>query len=348
VPAGSIGDRLAGSEDEVLQIALVDWVASLPLIRVGGRAAVLLAAMAIGCVPAVACAIEYLAGGSVRWFVWTTAAVYGVLIAFMNFVARRSWHNVIDLGMGVDAILDGQDRQTVMRWLNRALGQAPQLLALAFGALFSGWVGIELTGPIGHRYLGDAAAAYVFTIGWTGGVGAIMVYWLWGAPALFHPLAQTDRPKLDWIAPLQTPAVQMASRLIIDSARAAAVGLLLFTIPISITLALASKSWPVWVFSMSPLAFSLVTILGCSILPQIALEDLVRRGKSQTLAKIRPHLPSPDDAFRSPKGEVLSAIAFYERIAEAPVSVVDWRRFVEYLFLLLSGIVPIVIALLTS
>lgn len=344
---GSIGARLARSESEVLQIAVVDRIASLGVTPDSERTSTSLAIVLLGGLPIAACAIEALAGLRVGWFVWSTALVYGLLIAFMIYGARRSWAEVIRLGADIDAILDGEDRQIVLKWLDRALGQIPQLVTLICGGAFSAWVGFKLTGPIGHRYLGDAASAYIFTIGWTGGIGAITVYWLWGSPATLYPLARTEHPKLDWIAPLQTPAVQRASRLMIDSSRLAAIGLFLFTIPISVTLAVASSGWSVWALSISPFVFSLVTVLGCSILPQVALEDLVRRGKSHTLATIRPKLPSRADVFEQPTSEAVLAAMFYERLAHSPVSVVDWRRLVEYLLLLLSAIVPIAIALLS-
>lgn len=200
-PTDGIGARLARSETEILQIAVVDRIASLITAGKSKRVSAPLAVAFLGSLPLAACAIEALAGLEVGWFVWSTALIYGLLIAFMIYGARRSWAGVIRLGTDIDAILDGEDRQIVLKWLDRALGRIPQWIALSCGIAFSSWVGLELTGPIGHHYLGDAAVAYIVTIGWTGGIGAITVYWLWGSPATLYPLARTEQPKLDWIAP---------------------------------------------------------------------------------------------------------------------------------------------------
>lgn len=344
--AQSIGQRLGGSAGEVLQIATLEKIASLPLIR-SSRFRMSIAALLVGSPPLLACLIQALAGDCVGWFVWTAAVIYGLLVATMVLGARWAWAAFGKLGGDIDAILDGRDRVSVLGWLDKALRRTPQILATVIGVAGSSWVATQLTGSLGEDYLGDGDIAYVITIGWTGGAGALTGYWLWGVPAMFYPLSHTHQPKLDWIAPLQTPAIQKASRLMIESARLASIGLLLFTIPIAITLAVASGNWSVWALGISPIVFSIVTILGCSVLPQIALEDLVRRSKRQTLASIRPHLPSPADAFEHPKPETLEVVAAYERLAKAPVSIVDWRRVLEDLLVLLSAVIPILIALLT-
>jgi hypothetical protein len=51
--------------------------------------------------------------------------------------------------------------------------------------------------------------------------------------------------------------------------------------------------------------------------------------------------------FEKPTSEAILTAMLYERLAHSPVFVVDWRRFVEYLLLLLSAIVPIAVALLS-
>jgi|GEM_PF-3133719 len=343
----SVGDSLKGSDRRVLLIAVTGWLSSLPPIRRAKRP-FWLAAAVLGLVPLLACVAEHFRGEGVGWFVWMIATVYGLLIALMIVGARYSWTSLIRLGPDIDAVLAGADRATFLAWLERALGSVPQILAFLFGVVFSTWVGIQLNEPLSPRYVDEAGIAYSVTVAWTGGVGAVTVYWLWGAPVLFYPLARVEQPRLDWIAPLQTPLVQNASRLVIYSSRIAAVGLLLFTIPIAITLGIASRQLSVWLLGIAPLILSLATLFACSVLPQIALEDLVRRGKSHILATVRPFLPSPGEVFAQPQPELLRSTELYERIAVSPVSVVDWKRLVEYLLLLLSAIGPIVIALLSS
>lgn len=340
----SIAARLEGSSCAVLQIATLDAVASIPVLRRFAHAEPLAAAL-LGAVPLGACALETLLGERAGWFVWSTAAIYGALISFMLFAARRYWPTFAALGADMDAILDGEGRERVLHRLDRALSLGPQVLFMACGLAFSTTVAIELTEPIGTHYIEAGALAYVLTIGWTGAVGAITAYWLWGAPAMFYPLAKTKSPRLDWLAPAQTPAVQKSTRLMIASARLAAFGLLLFTIPIALTLALASGNWAVWVLSVSPLVLSIASILGCSVIPMRALEALIRAGKADTLATIRPYLPSPSEAFNAPSPDLLASLALYERIADASVSLIDWRRLSESTLLLLSAIVPILIAL---
>lgn len=341
-----IRSRLKGSDQEILQIRVVTALASLRWIR-QSRNPPMLAAIIIGCVPLLGAVAESIGGGGVGWFVWTTAIVYGFLVALMLYSAVHFWNRVIELGAAIDSILDGHGRVTVSRSLGRALGLLPQAAVFAFGLAFSTWVGFQLTEPLGH-YAGNAGLAYRLTIGWTGGFGALTVYWLWGAPAILAPLTRIEHPRLDWVAPLQTPAVQQASRLLIDGSRLAAAGLLLFTIPIAMTLALASRHWAVWVLSVSCLVFSLVTVLVCSLLPQIALENLVRRGRAYTLKRVRLSLPKLEDLLEAPTPEAVAPVEIYERLAQAPVTVVDWKRFAEACLLLLSSAVPITIALLSS
>jgi len=344
--AQSIGERLEGSTREVLQVGVLERIALLPLIR-SSRLRIPIAGLVVASPPLIACLVQTLAGDRIGWFTWMTAAIYGLLVMTMVLGARWAWESFIRLGADMDAILGESDRASVIGWLNRALAQTPQALAAVVGVAGSSWVAIKLTGPLGESYLEDGNIAYVITIGWTGGVGALTGYWLWGAPAMFYPLSHTHRPKLDWVAPLQTPAIQKASRLLIESARLASIGLFLFTIPIAITLAVASGEWSVWAMSISPIVFSIATILGCSVLPQIALGDLVRRGKRQTLDVLRPQLPPPEILFADAKPETLEAVTVYERLANTPVSLIDLRRIAEDFLLLLSAAGPILIALLT-
>jgi hypothetical protein len=338
--------RLDGSDQKVLQIVAVRKIAAW--LRIGrSRRAEALAAAMIGCVPLLGCGLELIGGGDVGWFVWSTAVTYGALIVFMLLSAVYSWARVIALGPSIDSILDGEERVNVSRPLGRALGWTPQVVVFALGVICSTCVGALLSGPLG-TYAGNAGPAYSLTIGWTGGIGALTVYWLWGAPVLLYPLARIKHPNLDWIAPLQTPAIQEASDLMIDSSRFAAFGLLLFTIPIALTVALASRTWSVWVLSVSPVIFSLVTVLACSFLPQIALESLVRRGKAQTLKTFRQQLPDLTSLLRSPTPQALGSVDLYERLAHSSVSIIDWKRLLEYGLLLLSSIIPVGVAILSS
>lgn len=343
---GRVQARLRASAGEVMQIRITSWLAFLPVIR-NLRYPVIAAAGIMGCIPLLTAVGELIAGQDVGWFVWGTAILYGVLVAVMILGAFAAWAQVIDLGPDIDFMLDEADQQTVSEWLGRALRWWPQTLALLFGITFSSWVGIHLSDPLGN-YADQGRLAYSVTIGWTGGIGALTVYWLWGAPVLFYPLARIKRPKLDWVAPLQTPAIQKASRLTVSSSRLSTLGMLLFTVPIALTLALASRQWSVWVLSISPAVFSLITVLVCSVIPQIALQDLVRRGKSQTLAAIRPYLPTAAEAFDDPQAQRMQAIELYQDIAGSSVSMLDWKRFIEYLLLLFSAIVPVTIALFSN
>lgn len=349
LPAGecSISQRLQSAEREVLQIALLDRLSSAPVLR-AARHSRLLAASLLGSLPIATTGIERLAGDHIGWFVWITAAIYGVLVTFMLFSAPRYWPLFAALGPDIDAIIDGDGRKEVLRRLNWSLSPWPQLVALACGAVFSTAVAVELTGPIGTRYLGAGALSYVVTIGWTGAVGAITAYWLWGAPATLYPLARTESPRLDWLAPAHTPAVEKSSRLMIECARFAAYGLFLFTIPIALTLALSSGAWAVWAFSISPIVLSLASVFGSSVIPMRALEALLRAGKANTLAAIQPYLPTPAQAFANPDSrELVALLGLYRQIAGAPVSLINWRRLTESVLLLLSVIVPIVIALIS-
>jgi hypothetical protein len=343
VSKGMVQARLKHSAGDVLQIRISRWLSSLPPIRSSDHP-VIAAAVLIGSIPVLAAIGELVAGQAVGWFVWGTAILYGVLTVVMILGAFEAWVQVIDLGPDIDDMLDEDDQRTISEWLDRALCWRPQVLALLFGIIFSTWVGIHLSEPLG-KYADQGRFAYSVTIGWTGGIGALTVYWLWGAPALFYPLTRIGRPKLDWVAPLQTSAIQKASRLTVSSSRLSTLGMLLFTLPIALTLALATRQWSVWVLSISPAVFSLVTVLICSVIPQITLQDLVRRGKRQTLAAIRPHLPTPTETFEDPQAERIQTIELYRNLASSPVSMLDWKRLIEYLLLLLSAIVPVVIAL---
>lgn len=324
----------------------VRWLASAPWIRRSRRPEVV-AAGAIGCIPLIALGLEAVCDREVGWFLWTTAAIYSALIIFMLLGAVYSWGRVISLGPGIDLILDEPDREKVSKPLGQALAWQPQALAFAGGVVVSVCVGVLLSDPLG-RYAGNAGLAYDLTIGWTGGIGALTVYWLWGAPALIYPLASIDHPNLDWLEPLHTRGVQEVSRLMIDSSRLAAIGLLLFTVPIAMTLALASRDWSVWVLSVSPVVLSLITVLACSFLPHISLDNLIRRGRTQTLRTIKPYLPTLSSLLDAPEPEIPVSVELYERIARSPGSVVDWKRLLEYCLLLLSSVVPIGIALLSS
>lgn len=341
----SIGERLNNSASEVLQIGATERLASSPIVR-SARFPFLLASAMLGLPPLLGCLAQTVTGECIGWFVWLTAAVYGLLIVCMLLGGRWAWRSLCELGTEIDAILGKDDHGPVTRWLDTALKTAPQLLVFLCGIACATWVAIELTDPLAG-YLGDGRVAYVLTIGWTGGIGAITVYWLWSVPGLFYPLARAPEPQLDWVAPLQTPGIQQTSRLMRNSARLAALGLILFTIPIAVTVAVSSESEWVWAVSVSPLVFSIATSLVCGVLPQIALESLARRGKSRTLAEIRPLLPSPADAFSDPQPDRLELIAQYERLAGTPVILVDWRQRIERLLLFVSTVSPIAIALLT-
>lgn len=335
--------RLAGSQRHVLQIAAVEWLGShLPL--VSPKAGQAIAALCIASVPLLGSAVEVLLDGDVGWFVWTTASIYCLLTVLMLLGAVNTWKRVVALGPGVDAMLDQRNRRRLSGWLGFALDWRPQVLALIFGIGTSMWAGIQLSHQLSD-YAGSASFAYNLTITWTGGIGAMTVYWLWGSPTLLFTLSSVKDPELDWVAPLQTPAIQETSRLMIESSRLATIGLALFAIPIAVTVALASTHGSVLALSIASVVFSITTVLGCSFLPQIALENLVRRGKEHTLKMLRPKLPSFSELVENPTPEAVARVELYQRLAASPVVVVDWKRMLEYTLLLSGSIVPIAIAL---
>jgi len=329
-----------------MPIRLARRIAAFPLVR-RSPYPVALAAALIGSPPLLAVLAEMVQGQMVSWFIFSTAAVYGLLIAVMILGAFDAWAQVVRLGPDLDAMLEDGDQRTVVEWMSRALRWWPQILSLLFGMAASTLVGIKLAGPLGG-YAGQGAVAYGITIGWTGGIGGLTAYWLWGAPALFYPLTGIERPRLDWVAPLQTPAIQKASRLMVTNSRLSTLGLLLFMVPIALTVVLASRELSVWVLSVVPVIFAGITVLASSMIPQIVLQDLLRRGRRETLAEIRSILPAPTDVFKSPQPSQMQALELYRNIASSPVSTLDWKRFVEYVLLLLAAIIPVAIALISS
>ncbi len=345
VDKGRIHDRVNGSANEVVPIRVARFLSSLPVIR-GSRYPLLNAAALIGSLPLLAVIAELIPGQSVSWFVWSTAAIYGVLIVAMVLAACDVWEKLVALSGDLDAMLEAADQEAMADWLSRALRWRRQILAVVLGIAASTWVGIKLSGPLGG-YAEHGGFAYSVTIGWTGGIGALTVYWLWGAP-LYYPLTRIKEPKLDWVAPLQTPAIQRLSRLTVSASRWSTFGLLLFMIPIAATVMLASGEVSVWILSVFPVIFAFITVLACSVIPQIVLQDLLRRGRRQTLAEIRAVLPAPKGVFRDLHPEQLQAVELYQSIANSSLSMLDWKRFIEYLLLLLSALVPVAIALIAN
>ena len=325
---------------------MVQWLAALPVVRSSPHPT-FVAAILIGSPPLLAVLAGWIEGGSVSWFIWGTAITYGVLSAVMVLAAVTVWQQVIDLTPDLDAMLEEVDQVAIATWLSRTLRSMPQVLSLLLGIAASTWVGIKLSGPLGS-YSDHGGLAYSVAIGWTGGIGALTVYWLWGTPALYYPLTRIERPNVDWIAPLQTPAVQRASRLSVSTSRWSTLGLLLFMAPIAATVILASPELSVWILSIFPVIFACITVLACSVIPQIVLQDLLRRGKRQTLSVISEFLPGPREAFADPHPQQLQAIELYRAIADSSVSTLDWKRFIEYLLLFFGALVPVAIALIDS
>ena len=342
---GRIHHRVKHSADEVVAISVARFLSSLPVIR-DFRYPLPSAATLIGILPLLAVIAELVDGETVSWFVWSTAAIYGVLIVAMVLAACDVWQKLVALSGDLDAMLEVADQEAMAEWLSRALRWPRQILALVLGIAASTWVGIKLSGPLGS-YADHGGLAYHVTIGWTGGIGALTVYWLWGAP-LYYPLTRIKEPKLDWVVPLQTPAIQRLSRLTVSASRWSTFGLLLFMSPIAATVIVASGEVSVWILSVFPVIFAFVTVLACSVIPQIVLQDLLRRGRRETLAEIRAVLPTPTNVFRNLDPTQLQAVQLYQSIANSSVSTLDWKRFVEYLLLLLSALVPVAIALAGS
>lgn len=342
---GRIQQRLKHSADEVVSVSAARWLASSSVI--GAFPYPLpIAAILIGSLPPLAVLVELVDGETVSWFVWSTAVIYGVLIAAMVLAACDVWEKLVALSADLDAMLGPADQGAMAEWISRALRWPRQILAFVFGTVASTWVGIKLSGPLA-AYADHGGLAYHVTIAWTGGVGALTIYWLWGAP-LYYPLTRIEDPKLDWVVPLQTPAIQRLSSLTVSASRWSTFGLLLFMTPIAATVIVASGEVSVWILSVFPLIFAFVTVLACSVIPQIVLQDLLRRGRRGTLAEIRAVLPTPTDVFRDLDPEQLQAVELYRSIANAPVSTLDWKRFIEYLLLLLSALAPVAIALAGS
>ena len=302
----------------MVPIWLARRIEALPLIRRSPYPRALGAAL-IGSPPLLAVLAEMAQGQMVSWFIFTTAAVYGLLIAVMILGAFDAWAQVVRLGPDLDAMLEDRDQRTVVEWMSRALRRWPQILSLLFGIAASTLVGIKLSDPLGG-YAEQGVVAYGITIGWTGGIGGLAAYWLWGAPAVFYPLTRIERPRLDWVVPLQTPAIQKASRLMVTTSRLSTLGLLLFMIPIALTVVLASRELSVWVLSVVPVIFAGITVLASSMIPQIVLQDLLRRGRRKTLAEIRSLLPAPTVVFKDPQPSQMQALELYRNIANSPVS----------------------------
>jgi hypothetical protein len=343
---GEVQKRLEGSEGEVILLRLARAIAARPIVRRSCHP-MLVASLLIGSPPLLVVLIELAGGRSVSWFIWGTATVYWLLIAVMVLGAADAWQQVLRLGSDLDSMLEEADQQAVARWLSWALRWWPQTLALVLGIAASSLVGGKLATPLG-AYADHGGLGYRVTIGWTGGVGALSAYWLWNAPALFYPLSHVERPKLDWVVPLQTPAVQKASRLTVTTSRLSTLGLLLFMLPIAATVVLASGELAVWILSVAPVVFAGITVVASSLIPQFILQDLLRRGRRTTLAEINAFLPGPAEVFRGLRPQQMQAVALYQSIANSSVSTLDWKRFVEYLLLLLAAFVPLVIALINS
>jgi hypothetical protein len=342
-PSGEVSKRLQGSWDEVIPLRLAAGVAAWPVIR-GARNPFVVASLVIGAPPLLAGIAEFADGQSVSWFIWGIAAVYGLLIAVMIWGAKHAWQQVLKLGGDLDAMLPDVDQRAVADWLSRWLRTWPQLSAMLFGAVLATAVGVKLSGPL-RGYADHGGFAYDVTIAWTGGVGAVTAYWLWGAPALFYPLSRVEQPNLDWVVPLQTPAIQKASRLTVTTSRLSTAGLLLFMLPIAGTVFLASGELSVWALSVAPALIAGVTVVASSVVPQIILEDLLRRGRRKTLAEIRRLLPPPTEVFQTAQPAQMQAVELYQAIGNASVSTLDWKRFVEYILLFVSAMIPLAIAL---
>lgn len=343
---GEVQRRLRGSENEVILLRAAAAISSRPVVR-ASRHPTLVASVLIGCPPLLVVLSELAAGQSVSWFIWGTAVIYGLLIAAMIGGAVDAWRQVLDLSPDLDAMLEDADQRAVAAWLSLALKLSPQILFLLIGIVASSLVGNKLATPLGG-YADHGGLGYRVTIGWTGGVGALSAYWLWSAPALFYPLGRVKSPKLDWVAPLQTPAVEKASRLTITTSRLSTIGLLLFMLPIAVTVVLAPGELWVWILSVAPVAFAAITVVTSSVVPQFILQDLLRRGRRKTLAEIRAFLPGPAEVFQGLQPQQMQAVALYRSIADSSISTLDWKRFVEYLLLLLAAIVPLVIAFVNS
>jgi hypothetical protein len=346
VRGGAVERCLEDSWDRVIPLRIVGLISSRRLFH-KFRDSIVAPAVLIGVPPVLAALAELASGRPVSWFIWGTATIYFVLVAVMVWGTAHVWEQVLQLGPDLDSMLEEADQKAVARRLSRALKTWLQISFFALGVIAATVVGIKLAGPLGS-YGDRGGFAYRFTIAWTGGAGALSVYWLWGAPALFYPLSRVAQPKLDWVVPLQTPAVQKASRLTVSTSRLSTLGLLLFMLPIAVTAILASGEPTVWVLSVAPVAFAGVTVMASSVVPQVILEDLLRRGRRETLAEIRALLPPPADVFHSLQPQQMQAVELYRSIGNASVSTLDWKRFVEYLLLFLGAIIPLVIALADS
>jgi hypothetical protein len=339
-------ERLKNSAQEVLLLWLVEiptrWIGR----RLSGRLAGALASIGVASPPVLAVAASSVAHhvGGLEWFI---AADYSGLLCLAFRGGKQIWPELLEASASLDQLAGSTEVRAlaVRRFdviLCRELQIAVFVVGIAFSALAAMAVREALEGAV------HLDAAYVVTIAWTGGIGAMLIYWLWVAPTTVLLGVDVPSPCVDWLAPLETPGIRQVRHLMIKSIQRAGVGLVLFTIPIGVTVAQDPSATLLQWLAGAATGFSLCTVLFVTLLPLHRLSKIAHRGKVQALDALRPLVPLPSHLTRSVRQDDLLIAILYERAAAAPTSLVNLRRLVESGILIAAQIASVIVPVLLA
>ena len=273
---------------------------------------------------------------------------YGALVFLALFFARTTWRQLMAVTGSLDDLLGPEATNVAERFL-RLLRPAYQWFALAIGGAGSLIAALLMkTAVSGDAHLD---VGYLVTVTWTGAIGLLIVYWIWAAPMLLFQASRVEYPVVDALAPLLTPGIRKARRLMQTSAWRAVARLTLFAIPIGLTVAVDPSDTVVLVIAGLALAFSTMTVAFVAVVPQRFLGAICRQGRDQELDRIRVFMPPSAHVMKEPTAEMAVSIHFYEQVAGASVTTLSWRRVAEWLLQFAAATtplaVPIAIALTT-
>ena len=270
---------------------------------------------------------------------------YSILNYCMFKFPQVAWSRLIRVSDKVDDMLEtDEDREKLIQWMKQWLNLPFQLLlSLAGGTI--GVIVVSIVEGFASGIIRLCFAGYL-SVFITAALGIVMVYWLWRVPLFIKRLHQFPSLRVTRSSPVRTAGIRGLSRLLGFSAVLAAIGGVLFVIPILWISFFTLQSREVFLMiEVAGFLGSLGTVLFITVFPQYWLSAIVYREKYRVLDQLSTEIEN--DISRGVAGDswlsLEAKINIYLAIDSTSTSTIEGGTIARYILAVFTTVVPFAI-----
>lgn len=284
-------------------------------------------------------------GEAELWLVY-----YVPLNYFLLWFPHIAWRDLVKASVRIDEVLPaGGEKPSLIFWINRRLQLRIQIWLATLGAV-AAWGALEFARSFISERVEICSASHA-SVAVTAALGINAVYWLWNVPLLIARLHSFPRLSVTWHAPFRTPAIRDLSRLLGKSAILAAIGVVLFEIPLLYLLLFSPTTYVVRSINVAAFIASFGTLFFVTVFPQYWLSSIARKEKtaildelSREIEDIRMHATTSPHFLTT----LQTKMNIYRDIELTGGTIIDKQTIMNYVLAAITALLPYLVQWLAS